>query len=321
MIEAALAGTVATTVFEVDRQFDVAVRLSPQYRDSIEAIGGVKIAYTPPNATVNSFIPLRELATITLDTGASFIYREKSRRNLPVKFNVRGRDLGSTIAEAQARVKRSVQLPSGYEILWVGEFDNMMKANKRLSVVAPVTLLAIVALLFVAACQSTPNDTGNAVTQGAAAAGGGGVTAAAAPAGGGGGAAAATNPGGPAAGTRAEFEQVVGDRVFFDFDKFDLTPLARGTLERQAAWLKRYPGARIVVEGHCDERGTREYNLALGERRATASKNYLVALGIDASRITTISYGKEKPAATGSNETAWALNRRAVSVVSGVATN
>ena len=97
---------------------------------------------------MNSYIPLRELATITLDTGASFIYREKSRRNLPVKFNVRGRDLGSTIAEAQERVKRSVQLPSGYEILWVGEFDNMLKANKRLSIVAPITLLAIVALLF-----------------------------------------------------------------------------------------------------------------------------------------------------------------------------
>lgn len=148
MIEAALAGTIATTVFEGDRQFDVAVRLSPQYRGSIEAIGGVKIAYMPPNATVNSYIPLRELATITLDTGASYIYREKSRRNLPVKFNVRGRDLGSTIAEAQVRVKSAVQLPSGYEILWVGEFDNMLKANKRLSVVAPVTLLAIVALLF-----------------------------------------------------------------------------------------------------------------------------------------------------------------------------
>lgn len=148
MIQAALAGAVATTVFEGDRQFDVAVRLAPQYRGSIDAIGGIKIAYTPPNAAVNSYIPLRELATLTLDTGASFIYREKSRRNLPVKFNVRGRDLGSTIAEAQARVQRAVQLPSGYEILWVGEFDNMLKANKRLSIVAPITLLAIVALLF-----------------------------------------------------------------------------------------------------------------------------------------------------------------------------
>ena len=175
----------------------------------------------------------------------------------------------------------------------------------------------IVALFFVAACQSTPNDTGNAVTQGAAAGGGGaGVAQNAAPA-----AAPAARPAGPTAGTRAEFEQVVGDRVFFDFDKFDLQPVARGTLERQAAWLKRYPAARVVVEGHCDERGTREYNLALGERRATASKNYLVALGVEASRITTISYGKEKPAVPGSNEAAWSQNRRAVTVVSGVATN
>ena len=180
----------------------------------------------------------------------------------------------------------------------------------------------IVALLFVAACQSTPNEAGNAVTQGAGAGGGGaGVAQAATPP------AAATAPAaarpatGPAAGTRAEFDQVVGDRVFFEFDKFDLQPLARGTLERQAAWLKQYPAARVVVEGHCDERGTREYNLALGERRANAAKNYLVALGIAATRITTISYGKERPAAVGSNDTAWGLNRRAVTVVSGVATN
>ncbi len=148
MIESALAGNTATTVFEADRQFDVMVRLAPQYRGSVDSIGAIKVAYTPPNATVNSYIPLRELASISMETGASYIYRERSRRNLPVKFNVRGRDLGSTIAEAQERVKQSVVLPAGYNILWVGEFDNMMKANQRLSVVAPVTILAIVALLF-----------------------------------------------------------------------------------------------------------------------------------------------------------------------------
>ena len=106
------------------------------------------MAYLAPNSAVNSFIPLRELATISLDTGASFIYREASRRNLPVKFNVRGRDLGSTIAEAQDKVKKAVELPSGYQIMWVGEFDNMVKANQRLAIVTPITILAIIALLF-----------------------------------------------------------------------------------------------------------------------------------------------------------------------------
>jgi cobalt-zinc-cadmium resistance protein CzcA len=148
LIQATMAGVSATTVFEGDRQFDVVVRLQPEYRNTIEAINNIKVAYLPPNSSINSYIPLRELATITLDTGASFIYREASRRNLPVKFNVRGRDLGSTIAEAQKRISKSVELPSGYQILWVGEFDNMIKANQRLAIVAPITVLAIVALLF-----------------------------------------------------------------------------------------------------------------------------------------------------------------------------
>ena len=148
LIQAAMSGVSATTVFEGDRQFDVVVRLQPEYRNTIEAINNIKVAYLPPNSSINSYIPLRELATITLDTGASFIYREASRRNLPVKFNVRGRDLGSTIAEAQMRVSKSVELPSGYQILWVGEFDNMIKANQRLAIVTPITVLAIVALLF-----------------------------------------------------------------------------------------------------------------------------------------------------------------------------
>jgi peptidoglycan-associated lipoprotein len=116
-------------------------------------------------------------------------------------------------------------------------------------------------------------------------------------------------------GSEEDLVQNVGDRVFFDFDHSDLKPEARATLERQAAWLKKYPDVRIQVEGHCDERGTREYNLALGERRANAAKNYLVALGISSSRLSTISYGKERPAVLGSNEAAWAQNRRGVSVV------
>jgi peptidoglycan-associated lipoprotein len=109
----------------------------------------------------------------------------------------------------------------------------------------------------------------------------------------------------------------VGDRVFFDFDKFSLKPDARKTLEKQAAWMKANPSVRVSIEGHADERGTREYNLALGERRANSAKDYLVSLGINPARLKTISYGKERPVAMGSNEAAWAQNRRSVTVVSG----
>jgi peptidoglycan-associated lipoprotein len=116
-------------------------------------------------------------------------------------------------------------------------------------------------------------------------------------------------------GTQEDLVVNVGDRVFFAYNQSDLSPEARATLDRQAAWLKKYSNVRVTVEGHCDERGTREYNLALGERRATAAKNYLVADGISASRVKTISYGKERPAVLGSNEAAWAQNRRAVTVV------
>jgi peptidoglycan-associated lipoprotein len=107
----------------------------------------------------------------------------------------------------------------------------------------------------------------------------------------------------------------VGDRVFFGFDKYDLAGEARRTLELQAAWLKKYPQYKVVVEGHADERGTREYNLALGERRANSVKDYLVALGLDPARVETISYGKERPVALGHDEESWAKNRRAVSVI------
>ncbi len=116
-------------------------------------------------------------------------------------------------------------------------------------------------------------------------------------------------------GSPEEFLASAGDRVFFIVDKYDLTAAARETLQRQAAWLQRYPSRRIVIQGHADERGTREYNLALGDLRANAVRNYLVAVGIDPSRVTTVSYGKELPASTEPAETAWAQNRRGVTLV------
>jgi peptidoglycan-associated lipoprotein len=120
---------------------------------------------------------------------------------------------------------------------------------------------------------------------------------------------------GPAPGTQADLVVNVGDRVFFGYDRYDISDEARATLDKQATWLQQYPDLVVTVEGHADERGTREYNLALGERRANSVKGYLVALGIPASRINTISYGKERPAVPGSNETSWAQNRRGVTKV------
>ena len=116
-------------------------------------------------------------------------------------------------------------------------------------------------------------------------------------------------------GSQQDLEASAGDRVFFAFDRADISPEARQILARQADWLRRYPNVTVTIEGHCDERGTREYNLALGERRAQAAKNVLVASGIPASRISTISYGKERPAVVGSAEESYAQNRRAVTVV------
>lgn len=121
--------------------------------------------------------------------------------------------------------------------------------------------------------------------------------------------------GAAAPGTQEDLAVNVGDRVFFAYDSFSLTPEATSQLELQAQWLSQYPSVNVVVEGHADERGTREYNLALGDRRATAVKNYLVSLGVDPRRIETISYGKERPEMLGSNSESWAKNRRAVTVV------
>ncbi|HPE48890.1 MAG: peptidoglycan-associated lipoprotein Pal [Hyphomonas sp.] len=114
---------------------------------------------------------------------------------------------------------------------------------------------------------------------------------------------------GPAAGSLEDFRVNVGERVYFDLNGYRLDTDDQDILKRQAAWLASYPSVRILVAGNCDERGTREYNLALGERRASVVKDYLVSLGVDASRIDTISYGKERPIAAGSDEQSWALNR------------
>ena len=117
-------------------------------------------------------------------------------------------------------------------------------------------------------------------------------------------------------GSQADFlGSVPSDRIYFDTDAFNVDDQDRAILEAQATWLQRYPNVRVTIEGHADERGTREYNLALGDRRANAAKNYLQSRGIDAGRMTVISWGKEKPTAVGSDETAWAQNRRSVTVV------
>jgi peptidoglycan-associated lipoprotein len=123
-------------------------------------------------------------------------------------------------------------------------------------------------------------------------------------------------PSGPTPGSKEDFlAQAGSDRVLFALDAYDLDDQDKATLDAQALWLAKYPNVNATIEGHCDERGTREYNLALGDRRANAAKNYLVGKGVAAARLTTISYGKERPQVEGSDESAWAQNRRAVTVV------
>ena len=116
-------------------------------------------------------------------------------------------------------------------------------------------------------------------------------------------------------GSQQDLAATAGDRVFFAFDSSDISSEGQQILQRQAEWLRRYPNVSVTIEGHCDERGTREYNLALGERRAAAAKNVLIAAGIPASRISTISYGKERPIVPGSSEDAYAQNRVAITTV------
>ncbi|GLV22505.1 outer membrane lipoprotein Omp16 [Sphingobium sp. TomMM35A] len=124
-----------------------------------------------------------------------------------------------------------------------------------------------------------------------------------------------TGTGAPVKGSQEDFvASVSSDRIFFDTDQYDVDAQDQQTLQSQAAWLQQNPNVRVTIEGHADERGTRDYNIALGDRRANAAKNYLASLGIDPSRINTVSYGKERPAALGSDEAAWAQNRRAVTV-------
>ena len=122
---------------------------------------------------------------------------------------------------------------------------------------------------------------------------------------------------GPIPGSQQHFVQAMQgrDTIYFDTDQFNIDPEDQAALRQQAQYRQQYPQIRATIEGHCDERGTREYNLALGERRANAAKNFLVSLGVEPARLTTVSYGKERPAALGSNEQSWARNRRAVTII------
>ncbi len=146
VVQAAFGGTVATTLLESDRQFGVVVRLAPQYRNNVDAVGNLKVGVQ--SAAGNAYIPLSELASITLDTGASYIFRERNERFVPIKFSVRGRDLAGAVEEAQQRIARNVKLPSGYRIEWSGEFEWLQQAKKRLAIILPITLVLIVVLLY-----------------------------------------------------------------------------------------------------------------------------------------------------------------------------
>ncbi|MBB4267291.1 peptidoglycan-associated lipoprotein Pal [Roseospira visakhapatnamensis] len=153
---------------------------------------------------------------------------------------------------------------------------------------------AVAALAFLAACSTTP-ETGSGQT--------------------GGGAAPVAAPSGPAAGSQQEFMQEVGDRVLFAFDSYSLDSQAQQTLRRQAAWLQQYPRYSVTIEGHADERGTREYNLALGARRANAVETYLESLGVPGTRVSSVSYGKERPTCSQPSESCWSRNRRGMTVL------
>jgi len=147
VVQAALGGTVATTLLEADRQFNVTVRAAPKYRDDINSVGNIKVGYAAGNGQT-AYIPLKELATISLDTGASYIFHEHNQRYIPIKFSVRERDLGGTVAEAQKRIAEKVKLPSGYRIDWAGEFEGLQQAKNRLAVIVPISLILILMLLY-----------------------------------------------------------------------------------------------------------------------------------------------------------------------------
>jgi cobalt-zinc-cadmium resistance protein CzcA len=147
VVQAAMGGAIASQVLEGDRSFNLTVRLAPQYRSSMQAIGDIKVGYQTSSGA-NAYIPLRELASMSLDTGASYIYHERTRRDIPVKFSVRGRDLGSTVAEVQERIAHNIKIPTGYRIDWAGEFEDLKLAQQRLAIVVPIALLLILVLLY-----------------------------------------------------------------------------------------------------------------------------------------------------------------------------
>jgi cobalt-zinc-cadmium resistance protein CzcA len=147
VVQAALGGTTATQVLEADRSWNLVVRYAPEFRDSIDKVRNIKVGYTASNGST-AYVPLKELTDISLDSGGSWIYHETTRRMIPIKFGTRGRDLGSTVAEAQERIKRNVPLPPGYRMIWAGEFEDLQLAKQRLAVVVPVSLLLIGGLLY-----------------------------------------------------------------------------------------------------------------------------------------------------------------------------
>jgi cobalt-zinc-cadmium resistance protein CzcA len=147
VIQAAMGGTIATQVLEGDREWNLVVRYPAEYRDSIDKIRNIKVGYTTASGA-SAYIPLSELASVSLDTGASWIYHETMVRFIPIKFSIRGRDLGGAVAEAQQRIAKNVQLPPGYRIIWAGEFEDLQRAKERLAFAVPVSLLLIVVLLY-----------------------------------------------------------------------------------------------------------------------------------------------------------------------------
>jgi len=167
--------------------------------------------------------------------------------------------------------------------------------------------ISIFIVLFVAACATKPKESADSS--------GSGSTSSSSDASSEGGAITETDGSGIVLGSQEDLIVNVGDRVFFGYDSSDLDSDALELLQDQVAWLKQNSDVSVTIEGHCDERGTREYNLALGEKRAQAVKNYLIGLGINPDRVSTISYGKERPAVVGSNDGAWAQNRRSVTIV------
>lgn len=147
VIQTAFAGTVATTVLQGDRYFGLSVRFSAQTRTSVEDLKNLRIGYVTSSGTT-AYIPLRDIANVNLDTGASYIYHEKNERYIPIKFSTRGRDLGSTVEEIQEKIGEKIKLPEGYRIVYAGEFEELQQAQKRLSIVIPVAILVILALLY-----------------------------------------------------------------------------------------------------------------------------------------------------------------------------